>query len=67
MFIDISIPVEYYTNVPKRQVVVNAGATFRFHNQVGGKFETADFQHENDIEDHVKELTGENSLTLSVF
>ena len=40
VFTDINIPVEYYTDVLKRQAVVNAGVTFRFRNQVGGKFET---------------------------
>ena len=67
VFTDISIPVDYYTDVLKRQAVVNAGVTFRFRNQVGGKFETTDFQYENGIEDYVKELAGENSLTLPVF
>ena len=67
VFTDINIPVEYYTDVLKRQAVVNAGVTFRFRNQVGGKFETTDFQYENGIEDYVKELAGENSLTLPMF
>ena len=58
VFTDINIPVEYYTDVLKRQAVVNAGVTFRFRNQVGGKFETTDFQYENGIEDYVKELAG---------
>ena len=40
MFTDINIPVEYYLDVLKRQAVVNAGVTFRFRNEVGGKFET---------------------------
>ena len=44
----------------KRQAVVNAGVTFRFRNQVGGKFETTDFQYENGIVDYVTELAGEN-------
>ena len=67
VFTDISIPVEYYLDVLKRQAVVNAGVTFRFRNEVGGKFETTDFQYENGIEDYVKELAGENSLTQPVF
>ena len=67
VFTDIDIPVDYYTDVLKRQAVVNAGVTFRFRNQVGGKFETTDFQYENGIEDYVKELAGENSLTLPMF
>ena len=67
VFTDINIPVEYYLDVLKRQAVVNAGVTFRFRNEVGGKFETTDFQYENGIEDYVKELAGENSLTQPVF
>ena len=67
VFTDIDIPVEYYLDVLKRQAVVNAGITFRFRNQVGGKFETTDFKYENGIEDYVKELTGDNPLTQPVF
>ena len=32
VFTDIDIPVEYYTDMLKRQAVVNAGVTFRFRN-----------------------------------
>jgi len=67
VFTDISIPTDYYIDVLKRQAVVNAGVTFRFRNQVGGKFETTDFQYENGISDYVTELVGESGLTLPVF
>ena len=67
VFTEIDIPVDYYLDVLKRQAVVNAGITFRFRNQVGGKFETTDFRYENGIEDYVKELAGENPLTQPVF
>ena len=67
VFTDIDIPVEYYLDVMKRQAVVNAGITFKFRNQVGSKFETTDFCYENGIIDYVKELAGDNSLTLPVF
>ena len=67
VFTDISIPVEYYLDVMKRQAVVNAGVTFRFKNQVRGKFETTDFQYDNGIADYVAELSGEDSLTAPVF
>ena len=67
VFTDIDIPVEFYLDVMKRQAVVNAGVTFRFRNQVGGKFETTDFLYENGIVDHVTELAGEDALTLPVF
>ena len=67
VFTDINIPVEYYLDVMKRQAVVNAGVTFRFKNQVGGKFETTDFNYENGIVDYVTELSGEDALTAPVF
>ena len=68
VFTDISIPLDYYADVMKRQAVVNAGVTFRLKNETApGKFETFDFLYENGIEDYVKELAGENSLTTPVF
>lgn len=67
VFTDIDIPVAYYLDVMKRQAVVNAGITFRFRNQVGGKFETTEFRYENGIEDYVRELAGEGGLTAPVF
>ena len=67
VFTDIDIPVDYFTDVIKRQAVVNAGVTFVFRNQVGGKFETTEFKYENGIVDYVTELAGESSLTLPVF
>ena len=67
VFTDIDIPAEYYMDVMKRQAVVNAGVTFRFRNQVDGKFEITDFKYENGIVDYVTELAGESSLTSPVF
>ena len=67
VFTDIDIPAEYFTDVIKRQAVVNAGITFVFRNQVGGRFETTEFKYENGIVDYVTELAGESSLTLPVF
>ena len=67
VFTDINIPPEYYQDVMKRQAVVNAGVTFRFRKQVGGKFETTDYRYENGIQDYVSELAGEDALTLPVF
>ena len=51
----------------RRQAVVNAGITFRFRDQVGGKFETQEFLYENGIVDYVTELAGEGALTTPVF
>ncbi len=68
VFTDIDIPTDYFTDVMKRQAVVNAGVTFRFFNETApGKFETTDFLYENGIQDYVKELAGENTLTQPVF
>ena len=68
VFTDIAIPAEYFTDVMKRQAVVNAGITFRFRNETeAGKFETTEFLYENGIADYVTELAGEGSLTAPVF
>ena len=67
VFTDINIPADYFLDTLKRQAVVNAGVTFRFRDQAGGSFETTEFKYENGIEDYVKELAGENSLTQPVF
>ncbi|MBQ3102984.1 MAG: DNA topoisomerase [Oscillospiraceae bacterium] len=67
VFTDIRIPEEYFTDVLKRQAVVNAGVTFRFRWEEGGKFREEDFVYENGIRDYVRELAGEDSLTPPVF
>ncbi len=67
VFTDIDIPADYYLDMIKRQAVVNAGVTFRFRNQEGGKFDTTEFRYENGISDYVAELAGEDSLTTPVF
>ncbi len=67
VFTDIDIPVEFYMDVLKRQAVVNAGIRFCFRNQAGSSFETTEFCYENGIIDYVRELAGEDSLTLPVF
>jgi len=67
VFTDIDIPAEYFTDVMKRQAVVNAGITFRFRNQSGSSFDIQEFLYENGIVDYVTELAGEDSLTSPVF
>ena len=67
VFTDIDIPTEYFTDMLKRQAVVNAGITFRFKNQTGSSFETTDFLYANGIVDYVNELAGEDALTQPVF
>ena len=67
VFTDIDIPVEYFTDIMRRQAVVNAGVTFRFRNQVGGKFETTDFVYVNGILDYITEIAGEETLSTPTF
>lgn len=67
VFTDIDIPAEYYLDVLKRQAVVNAGVTFRFRNEVGGKMETTEFCYARGILDYIDELTEGNSFTMPQF
>ena len=64
VFTDIQIPVEYFTDIIRRQAVVNSGLKFVFKNEVApGKFEKTEFLYENGISDYISEIVGENSLT----
>ena len=67
VFTDIQIAEEYFLDTLKRQAIVNAGITFLFRDQKGGQFEETTFYYENGIEDHVKEMAGEDSLTPVQF
>ena len=68
VFTDIAVPSEYFTDVMKRQAVVNAGVTFHFMNETApGQFEEQEFLYENGIRDYVAELAGEDPLTTPVF
>ena len=68
VFTDIDIPVDYYTDVMKRQAVVNAGVTFRFREETSaGRFSTTDFRYDNGILDYVTELAGAEPRTQPVF
>jgi len=67
VFTDISVPAEYFKDIMKRQAVVNAGVTFRFKNQVDGRFETTEYYYENGIIDYINELVGDDALTQPVF
>ena len=51
----------------RRQAVVNKGITFRFRNQVGGKFETEEFCYPDGIRQYVEELVGDNAFTMPVY
>ncbi|HEX2938585.1 MAG TPA: toprim domain-containing protein [Ruminiclostridium sp.] len=63
VFTDISVPLDYYKDILKRQAVVNAGLLFILKNETPDGFETFEFSYENGIKDYVDELAGENALT----
>lgn len=68
VFTDIDVPLEYYREVIKRQAIVNAGVRFILKNQVSSaRFETEEVVYPNGIEDYVRELAGEDSLTAVQF
>lgn len=67
VFTDIDVPATYFADMLRRQAVVNAGITFKFKNQVDGKFDTIDFLYENGIIDYVREHSGEEPLTSPQF
>ncbi len=67
VFTDIAIPAEYFLDTLKRQAVANAGVTFRFRNQAGGKFETTEFSYPNGIVDYINELTEGNAFTMPQY
>lgn len=63
VFTDIQIPLAYYTDILKRQAVVNAGLLFVLRNENENGFDTCEFCYENGIVDYVTELAGEQPLT----
>ena len=68
VFTDIAVPVENYTDTLRRQAIVNAGVKFIFKNEVAPKkFEMTVFCYENGIEDHVRELCGDDAMTSVQF
>ncbi|MCL2248227.1 MAG: toprim domain-containing protein [Oscillospiraceae bacterium] len=67
VFTDIAVPPEFFLDILKRQAVVNAGVTFKFKNQVGGRFETTEFLYRNGILDYVMEIVGDDNIAEPVF
>ncbi|MBR1780172.1 MAG: DNA topoisomerase, partial [Oscillospiraceae bacterium] len=66
VFTDVAVPSDYFTDVMKRQAVVNPGVTFLFRDQTASGFAETTFFYENGIADYVSELAGENALTSPV-
>ncbi|MBR5314905.1 MAG: DNA topoisomerase [Clostridia bacterium] len=68
VFTDINIPLDFFTEVLKKQSIVNAGLTFELRYQnAEGKFDTHVFVYPNGIADYVTELAGETPLTQPVI
>ncbi len=68
VFTDINVPVDFYKDTIKRQAIVNGGITFVFKNQLtASQFETTEYKYDNGIQDYVKELAGEDALTMPQY
>lgn len=63
VFTDIDVSAEYFLDIMKRQAIVNAGVEFVFRNQNGRSFDVTTFNYVNGIEDHIKEVVGEDALS----
>lgn len=64
VFTDITIPLEYFQDILRRQAIVNAGLTFELRYETEkGHFEKFTFLYENGITDYVKETVGDKGLT----
>lgn len=63
VFTDIDVSADYFLDIMKRQAIVNAGVQFVFRNQNGRSFDVTEFNYVNGIEDHVKEVVGEDGLS----
>lgn len=64
VFTDISIPFEYFTDVLKRQAVVNSGIKFifKFQNE-DSSFKELEFLYPNGIVDYVEEILDHDYIT----
>lgn len=67
VFTDINIPPEYFTDILKRQAIVNNGLLIIFRQQQGSKFINTEFKYENGISDYVSEYVGDEALTSVRF
>ncbi len=68
VFTDINIGDDYFTDIIRRQAIVNAGIKFLYKSEKeDGGFDEQEFIYENGIEDHVKELVGEDALSSVQF
>ncbi|HOM01536.1 MAG TPA: toprim domain-containing protein [Acetivibrio sp.] len=61
VFTDINIPLDYYTEVLKKQAVVNAGLKFILYDEESEQ--VFEYCYENGIVDYVKEVSAEKGFT----
>ena len=61
VFTDIKIPQEYYQTTLKKQAVVNAGLSFKFHDKTLN--ETREYCYQNGITDYIKEVNQDKGFT----
>lgn len=64
VFTDIDIPLDTYRDLLRRQAVVNPNITFVLRNENGKTFDEEVFCYENGIQDYLKELCGEETVTV---
>lgn len=67
VFTDINIPDEYFTDILRRQAIVNDGLLFVFKKQRGGRFETKEFCYKNGIVDFLNEYLEGQTITPVQF
>ena len=67
VFTDIDIPRDYFSDILKKQAVVNSGITFLLRWETENGFEEETFLYENGIRDYVAELAGADSLTMPEY
>lgn len=67
VFTDRNIPLEYYTEMLKKQSVVNAGLKFILNWETDTGYEKYEYLYNNGIIDYVTELAGESALTAPVL
>ncbi len=64
VFTDISIPLEYFQTVMKKQAVVNNGVRFILKNQLTeSRFETYEYRYDNGIVDYLGEVVDNKAIT----
>lgn len=66
VFTDINIPREHYSEMLRRQSVVNSGIKFVLKWETDSGFETEEYCYDEGITDYLKEKVGESAFTTPV-